>query len=617
MKEPVGLRSAARASAQGGARTARFGRRAHEAPASAAHPLLAVTLPAWRSKFLLFVLFCGFVALAGRAFYLQGGVSTEFLQRQGEARYARTLDVPATRGKVTDRNGVVLASSVPARAIWAIPEDVNATPVQLAQLALLLQMPLADVRRRLADDDRSFVYLRRQVEPDVADRIAALKLAGIHSSREFKRHYPEGPTAAHVVGFTNVEDRGQEGVELAFQSTLAGRTGSRRVIKDRLGRIVEDDWLREPRDGADLVLALDNRIQYITFAALKQAVDAQRAKAAAAVVLDASTGEVLALANWPSFDPNLRSGQRVRWNPEAVRNRVLTDTFEPGSTLKPFSVAAALEAGVVGPDTRIQTAPGRLTIGGRTIGDSRVHAQLTVAEVVAKSSNVGTAKIALDLPPQTLWETYTGVGFGQAPRVGFSGAVPGRLRPYRAWRPIEQATIAYGYGVSVSLMQLARAYMVFARDGDLPPVSLLRLAAPPPAVQVLQPGTARAMRRMLESAASDEGTAPLARVAGYRVAGKTGTARKLRDGQYVNAYVASFAGFAPVSAPRIVVAVMIDEPGGAHYYGGDVAAPVFAQITAGALRALQVTPDGLLDAAPAPGQSPRPAAAAVAMGGAR
>lgn len=555
------------------------------------NPLLAVRLPAWRSKFLLFALFCGFLTLVGRAVWLQGGATTDFLQRQGEARYARTLDVPATRGKVADRNGVVLAASVPARAIWAIPDDVDASAVQLAQLADLLGMRTAELRRRLDDGDRSFVFLRRQVDERQAERIAELKLNGIHASREFRRHYPEGPTAAHVVGFTNVEDRGQEGIELAFDSTLAGRVGSRRVIKDRLGRIVEDDWLREPRDGQDLVLALDHRLQYIAVTALKQAVETHRARAGAAVVLDVATGEVLALANWPSFDPNLAGGERSRWNRDALRNRVLTDTFEPGSTLKPFAVAAALDAGRVGPRTPIQTAPGRMTIGGRTIGDTHPHGLLTVAEVVAKSSNVGTAKIALDLPARTLWEVYTAAGFGQAPQVGFSGAVPGRLRPYRAWRPIEQATIAYGYGVSVSLMQLARAYLAFARDGDVLPVSLLRLDQAPAGVQVLKPATARTMRGILEAAASEQGTAPLARVPGYRVAGKTGTARKLRDGRYVNEYVASFAGFAPVSAPRLVIAVMIDEPDGRVYYGGDVAAPVFAQIAAAALRALQVAPD--------------------------
>jgi cell division protein FtsI (penicillin-binding protein 3) len=582
----TGSRQTLRASkrSDGGARGERVGFNSN--------PLLTVSLPSWRSKLLLFMLFVGFVALGGRAFYLMGGVSTEFLQRQGEARYARTLEVPATRGRVTDRNGIVLASSVPARAIWAIPEDVDADGTQLAELARLLQLGLPELKRRLANDDRSFMYLHRQVDVEIAERIAALKIAGVHSSREFKRHYPEGPTSAHVVGFTNVEDRGQEGIELAYERQLAGRAGSRRVIKDRLGRVIEDDWLREPVDGRDIALSIDNRVQYIAFSALKAAVEKHQARAGAAVIIDVRSGELLALANWPSYDPNARG----RLSGDAIRNRVITDTFEPGSTMKPFSIAAALEAGKVRPDTRIQTAPGRLTIGDRTIGDAHVHGMLTVEEVVAKSSNVGTAKIALDLPPQTLWDTYTALGFGQAPRLGFPGAVAGRLRPAKTWRPIEQATISYGHGVSVTLVQLARAYSAIARDGELVPLTLTKSEESPVAVRVLSAQTAGALRKMLEMAVGDEGTAPAARIAGYRVAGKTGTAYKLKNGQYVKEYVASFVGFAPVSDPRVVIAVMIDEPSGGAYYGGQVAAPVFAQIAGATLRTLQVAPDGPLEA---------------------
>ncbi|HEX5638486.1 MAG TPA: penicillin-binding protein 2 [Burkholderiaceae bacterium] len=560
-----------------------------------ASPLLTVALPSWRSKLMLFLVFCAFVALAGRAFYLMGGVSTDFLQRQGEARYARTLEIPATRGRITDRNGVVLASSVPAKAVWAIPEDVEASAEQVGQLARLLGMNAAELKRRLADDDRTFVYLRRQVDSEVAERIAQLKIPGVHSSREFKRHYPEGPTSAHIIGFTNVEDRGQEGIELAHEKQLAGRSGSRRVIKDRLGRIIEDDWLREPFDGRDLALSIDNRIQYIAHSALKGALERYRAKAGAAVVLDVRSGEVLALANLPTYDPNARG----RLSGEAIRNRVLTDTFEPGSTMKPFSIVAALEAGKVRPDTKIQTAPGKLTIGNRTIGDAHPHGLLSVEDVVAKSSNVGTAKIALELPAQTLWDLYTAAGFGQAPQLGFPGAVTGRLRPAKSWRPIEQATISYGHGVSVTLMQLARAYTAFARDGDMVPLTLLKQDAPPAGVRVMSHETTMAMRRMLEMAVGPDGTAPGARIPGYRVAGKTGTAHKLKNGQYVRDYVASFVGFAPVSDPRIVVAVMIDEPSGAHY-GGIVAAPVFAQISAGSLRTLQVAPDGPMEPSETP-----------------
>jgi len=588
-------------------------RRAPERPrtGSVVHPLLAIKLPAWRSKFLLFLLFCAFVVLALRAAWLQGGGSTEFLQQQGKVRWLRTLEVPATRGKVTDRNGVVLAASVPARAIFASPEGVEATPQQLAQLARLLDMSSSELARKLGDDDRRFVYLRRQVEPQIAARIAALKIKGIGEHRDFRRHYPEGMTNAHLVGVTNVEDRGQEGVELAFESRLAARSGSRRVIKDNLHRFVEEDWLRPPVDGADLALSVDNRIQYIAFSAIRQAVEASRAKAGAAVVLDVRSGEVLALANWPSFDPNLSAAERGRWQADALRNRALTDTFEPGSTLKPFSVAAALDARRVTPQQSFQTAPGWIRVADRTIRDSHPHGVLTVEQIVAKSSNVGTVRIAMDLPAQALWDLYTGVGFGQPVRIEFPGAVTGRLRPAKSWREIEHATISYGYGVSVSLMQLARAYTVFARDGDMVPASLVKQQAAA-GVVVLRPETARQMRRMLEQAASEEGTAPQARFAGYRVAGKTGTSRKLRDGRYVNEYVASFAGFAPASDPRIVVAVMIDEPGAGRYYGGDIAAPVFAQIASASLRTLQVAPDA---AAPDPAKPAEPVLAKVAARG--
>lgn len=534
---------------------------------------------------LLFALFCSFVALAGRAFYLQGGLSTQFLQRQGEARYARTVDVAATRGAITDRNGFVLASSVPARGIWAIPDDVDTGQRYLAQLARLLDEPASELRRRLTAD-RSFVYLKRQVAPELAQRIESFNLPGIHSSREFRRLYPEGPITAQLLGFTDVEDRGQEGIELAFERTLGGQPGLRRLIKDRLGRAVEDDWVREPVEGRDIRLSIDNRIQFIAFDALKSAVKANQAEGGSIVVLDVATGEILALTSWPSFDP----AQRDRMDPGRLRNRAVTDTFEPGSTIKPFSIATALEAGIVTPKTSVDTSPGWMRIGRRTITDTSSHGVLTVEQVVAKSSNVGTAKIALQLPPQALWDTLTAVGFGQAPRAGLTGAVTGRLRPPDTWRPIEQATIAYGYGVSVSLLQLARAYLVFARDGDIVPVSVMDSEGPALSVRVLQPQTARAVREMLELAVSEEGTAASARVPGYQVAGKTGTARKLRDGHYSDAYVSSFVGFAPASNARVVIAVMIDDPRAGHYYGGDVAAPVFSQVAAGTLLELQVAP---------------------------
>lgn len=554
----------------------------------ATNPLLEVRLPAARSRWLMVMVATAFLALVWKAVDLQL-LSNEFLQRQGESRYGRTVVLPASRGKVLDRNGVVLAASLPAQAVWAAPEDVRAEPGQLAKLAKLLDMKESDIQRRIADKDRTFVYLKRQVDAAVAEKVAALRIAGIHQRREYKRYYPNGSTFAHVVGFTNVEDVGQEGVELAQDALLAGTAGSRRVIRDRLNNTIEDVGLiREPRDGSDLQLSIDAKVQHHAASALADAVQAHKAKAGAVVVLDAHTGEVLALANVPDYDPN----ERKQLSGAQLRNRAITDTFEPGSTMKPFSVALALEAGKVRPGTIVDTAPGRMKIGSNTIGDARPHGELTVEEVIQKSSNIGTVKLAMSLPPQRMWEFYTDVGFGQAPQIGFPGAVAGRLRPYRSWKPIEHATMSYGHGVSVSLMQMARAFTVFANDGLLVQPSIFK--ADPGRVagtRVLSEKTARQMRHMLELAAGPGGTAPRAQVPGYRVAGKTGTAYKQENGRYVRRYIASFVGFAPVSDPRLVVAVMIDEPSAGQHYAGQVAAPVFSRIVGDALRALGVPPD--------------------------
>ena len=553
-----------------------------------ASPVLALALPAWRSRVVLFALFVAFAALAGRALWLQG-ISTEFLQKQGASRYARTLELPATRGKITDRNGQVLASSVPVKAIWAIPEDALQAPRdKLRELAQLLDMSEPALRGKL-DSDRQFVYLKRQVEQEIADRIIKLDIAGIGTRREYKRFYPEGDAMAHVVGFTNVEDAGQEGMELASEKLLAGTTGSRRVIKDRLGRIVEDiESIRYPHDGKDLTLSIDSKIQYIAFSQLKEAVEKHKAKAGGIVVLDVKTGEVLALANLPTYNPN----NRAQLSGAQLRNRVLTDTFEPGSVMKPFIVALALESRRVTPGTNIQTAPGRITIGSATIGDAHPHGVLSVAQIIEKSSNVGTVKLALQMPPQEMWEMFTTVGFGQQPRFGFPGAVAGRVRPFKSWRPIEQATMSYGHGISVSLIQMARSYLIFARDGDLIPLSFQKVDAAPLGQRIISERTARQMRAMLESVTGPGGTAPRAQVPGYRVAGKTGTAYKLVGGHYAkDRYVPSFVGFAPASEPRIVVAVMLDEPSNGKHYGGDVAAPVFSAVAANALRAMNVAPD--------------------------
>jgi cell division protein FtsI (penicillin-binding protein 3) len=455
--------------------------------------------------------------------------------------------------------------------------------------------------RRLADADRDFVYLKRQIPPEQAERVAALGIPGIQQQGEFRRYYPGGESMAHVVGFTGVDDAGQEGIELAHQPLLAGAAGSRRVIKDRLGRIVEDlESIRAAQDGRDLALALDSKIQNIAFGALKAAVEAQRAKAGAIVVLDVRTGEVLALANLPTYNPN----NRARLTGAQLRNRVLTDSFEPGSTLKPFTVGLAMEAGRITPASVIQTAPGALTIGSYTIHDAHPGGALTAAEVIQKSSNVGAAKIALSLPREEMHALYRRVGFGAAPRLGFPGEAAGRLREAKTWRPIEQATMAYGHGISVSLIQLARAYTVFARDGELVPLSLVKTGgATAPGERVFSPAVASALRDMLEAAVQPGGTAPRARIAGWRVGGKTGTAHKQENGGYAaHKYVSSFVGFAPISDPRLVIAVMLDEPSAGQYYGGAVAAPVFAQVMQGALRLLGVPYDAPLTPIELPGE---------------
>lgn len=562
--------------------------RSSKAVAYTSSPLLASRTPVWRSKFIVAGIAFAFVGLAGRAAWVQV-FGNAFYQKQGEVRFARTLELPANRGRIFDRNGLLLATSVPVPSIWAIPEDLERDKAKLAQLAKLLQMPLAELMARLDDEDRNFVWLKRQVDEETARQIAALDIKGVYQRKEYRRQYPEGEAAAHVVGFTSVEDQGQEGVELAFDKDLAGRAGSRRVIKDRLGRIVED--VREqvpPVDGKDLQLSIDSKVQFFAYQKLREAVLENKGRAGSVVVLDAHTGEVLALANYPSYHP----GNRKNLTGAQLRNRALTDTFEPGSTMKPFIAALALEKGLVKPTTPIQTAPGRLTITGSTIRDSHPHGVLTVAEVIQKSSNVGTVKMAMQMQPREMWEMYSQVGLGQRPQLPFPGVVGGKLRAYKTWKPIEQATMSYGYGLSASLFQLARAYSVFARDGELVPVTLLKTDAPAAGVRVLQPQTAQAVRHMLHLATLNGGTAPKAQTMGYSVGGKTGTAHKQEGKGYAaSKYRSFFVGVAPVENPRIVVAVMVDEPSAGRYFGGDVAGPVFSATVQQTLRMLGVQPD--------------------------
>jgi cell division protein FtsI (penicillin-binding protein 3) len=551
-------------------------------------PLLASRTPVWRSKFIVGAIALGFAGLAGRAAWVQV-FGNAFFQKQGEVRFARTLELPANRGRILDRNGLLLAISVPVPSIWAIPEDVDRDPAKLAQLAKLLGMPRAELDKKLANEDKTFVWLKRQVDDSVAKQIAALDIKGIYQRKEYQRRYPEGEAAAHIVGFTNVEDHGQEGMELAFDKELAGRPGSRRVIKDRMGRVVEDIGQQVPPvDGRDLQLSIDSKVQFFAYQKLRDSVQENKAKAGSVIVLDAQTGEVLALANYPSYDP----GHRQNLTGAQLRNRALTDTFEPGSTMKPIVISLALQKGIVTPDTVIPTNGGRMTITGSTIHDDGPSQALTVTQVIQKSSNVGAATIALRMPARDMWEMYTEVGFGQKPQLGFPGSVSGRLRPYKSWRPIEQATMAYGYGLSVSLFQLAHAYSMFARDGELVPSTLFKEEGTPQGVRVLQPKIAQEMRQILHLVTMNGGTAPRAQTVGYSVGGKTGTAHKQEGRGYAaNKYRGVFVGMAPIDKPRIVVAVMIDEPSAGHYFGGDVAAPVFSATVQQTLRLLGVQPD--------------------------
>jgi len=551
-------------------------------------PQVALKLPRGRALLLLFALMVGFAIMLGRAFFLQG-MHDDFLQARGEARFTRVIEIPANRGAITDRDGEPLAISTPVESVGASRgEDVKMTDAQAVALAKLLETDVAGIRKRLAEANRDFVFLKRHLPPDQAARVLQLKIPGLVLQREYRRYYPAGEVAAHMVGFNNVDDQGQEGIELAYQEWLAGKPGSRRVLRDKRGQIIEDiESLRVPQQGRDLALSIDRKIQYLAYRELKAAVAQHKAKAGSAVVIDVQTGEVLALANLPAFNPN----NRGNLTGQQTRNRAIIDLYEPGSTMKAFTIAAGLEAGIVRPETMINTAPGSMTIGPATIRDVNPLGTLNVIQVLQKSSNVGSAKIALQLPPAQLWQAFSDAGFGLPTKVGFPGEGHGRLRAPNTWRPIEQATMSYGHGLSVTLLQIARAYSIFATDGEMRPISIVRVDTPPPATRVISVETARQVREMLELATGPGGTAPRAQVAGYRVGGKTGTARKIENGVYVSRYVASFIGFAPASAPRVIIAVMIDEPSNGQYYGGQVAAPVFSQIAAGALRMLGVAHD--------------------------
>ena len=545
-----------------------------------------------RHQVVLGLLLLAAVGILARAVYLQL-IDKDFLQEQGNDRYLRTVAIPAHRGMILDRNGEPLAVSSPVDSLWAVPEVLLENQDQLPRLAQALGMKAGELEQRLSDrEGREFLYLRRHLTPDLAQRVLALQIPGVYSQREYRRYYPTAEISSHLLGFTDIDDAGQEGLELGLNERLQGVPGSKRVIRDRLGHIVEDvEVLRVPEPGKPLTLSIDRRVQYVAYRALKEAVLARQASGASAVVLDVATGEILAMVNQPAGNPN----DRRQLNAALLRNRAVTDVFEPGSTMKPFTASLALESGAYKPETPIDTSPGVLQVGRYTVKDVHNYGRIDVTRVISKSSNVGISKIALSMPAQKLWELYHRLGFGTLSELGFAGEQAGILKPYSTWGAIGHANNAFGYGISVNILQLAQAYAVLASGGVRRPLSLLRRDKPPEEeVRLLSEDTTRKIRAMLELAVSEAGTGAKASVPGYRVAGKTGTVHKIAHGRYSpDRYRSLFAGMVPASRPRLVCVVVIDEPHRGGYYGGAIAAPVFSQIMEATLRILNIPPDAI------------------------
>lgn len=555
---------------------------------STPHPALALRLKPWRSTVILSLFGVAVVGLVGRAAWL-ASVQNDFLQAQADRRVQTAETLHAHRGRIVDRHGAPLAVSMPMVAVTADPRHVALKPGQLEALATALDVPAKRLEAQLADTRQGFVYLRHKLSEEQADRVRALRIAGLDFETEFQRHYPAGPETGHLVGFTgrvdNRADVGRAGIERAFDRELGGIDGQRVGLRNSRGQVVDDARsVLPPQHGRDLALSIDRDLQYIAFRELREAVVANKAKGGGIVMLDVQNGEVLAMANYPAYDPN--SDERA--DPERTRNRTVIDLYEPGSTMKPFTAAMALEEGVVKPDTQIDTGDGSFRIGKHTIKDTHHSIRfMTVTEIIQHSSNVGSLKMALQVQPSRHWEYLHRFGFGVAPGTGFPGEASGMLRPWKTWQPVDQVVMSYGNGVAVSLLQMARAYLVFARDGDTLPVRLTRSDEVLQGERVISSTTAQQVRSMLEAVTQDGGTAKAAAIPGYRVAGKTGTARKIRvgaKGYAQNSYIASFVGFAPASAPRYILAVMIDEPHAGAIYGGAVAAPVFGKVMGEALR---------------------------------
>lgn len=524
-----------------------------------------------------------------RAVYLQI-TEAKFLQGQGEARFLREVAIPTVRGNILDRNGEPLAVSTPVESVWAHPGELLQAIDRLPELAALLETPLDALERRLTQRaTREFVWLRRQVSPDLAEALRAAAIPGVSFSREYRRFYPTGEVTAQILGFTNIDDVGQEGLELAYNGWLQGAPGTKRVIKDRLGRVVQDvELVRDARPGRDLRLTLDRRLQYLAYRELQRGVLEVEGSSGTVVVLDVTTGEILAMVNFPSYNPNAS----VRVLGEQMRNRALTDVIEPGSVIKPFAVAAAMEAGLAYPDMLIDTSPGTMRVSGHTIRDVRNFGPLTVEGVLARSSNVGMVQLVLSMDARHLWGLYSRLGFGSVTGTGFPGESAGVLRDFERWRKLEQATLSYGYGLSVTPLQLVRAMAAIADDGRLRQPSFI-LGTDNPVISVMDPELARDVNRMLEASTVGNSTGTRAQIAGYRVAGKTGTTRKLGAGGYESRYVSSFAGFAPASRPQFAAVVVINDPVSGNFFGGQVAAPVFSRVMDSALRLFSIPPDDL------------------------
>ena len=535
---------------------------------------------------LLIFMLCS-VALIARAVNLQV-METDFLQGQGKARYLREVTIASTRGVITDRNGEPLAVSTPVDSIWVHPGQLLEYPENIKPLAALLKANPEEMERKLTQrSGKEFVWLRRRLNPDVAEKIRKLNIPGVNLQKEYRRFYPAGEVTSHVIGFTNIDDVGQEGLELAYDSWLAGSPGSKRVIKDRKGQTVEEvELVKESVPGNDLHLTIDKRLQYLAYRELKSAVLQHGARSGSVVVLDVDTGEVLAMVNQPSYNPN-----DPGHDTDGMRNRAVTDVVEPGSVMKPIAIASVLENGIAIPTTPVETAPGYTVISGHTIRDHNNYGLLDVTGVLTKSSNVGVTKLALQLEPEQMWDTYSRFGFGEATGTGFPGESAGVLRNHRRWRRLEQATISYGYGVSATPLQLAQAYAAIANGGKLRQPAFIEGSHNPP-ISAIDPDVAHEVAKMLETVTTPLGTGSRARVTNYRIAGKTGTSHKASASGYAAArYVSSFAGFGPASKPRLVCVVVINDPTGDEYYGGLVAAPLFSEVMTGAMRILNIPPD--------------------------